>query len=227
MTAVQMMCASLGIVTGQGLAGIIRQRYSKWVLWGACTLLGAANTVNIGADRGGNGEGDRDGDRDQEHVSSYYAFARIFKWLTLDMFAYVFAAFLAKPDWMEVIRSTLIPYVERSGRYWATLVGILGTTISPYVFFWQASQEVEEERAQGDLTVEARRGATNSELRKSRNDTTTGMAFSNLIIYFIILTTAATLHAHGKTTITTAQDAAEALRPLAGAGERTGCLVWA
>ena len=97
-------------------------------------------------------------------------------------------------------------------------MGIFGTTISPYLFFWQASQEVEEEREQGELTLEARKGATAAELRKSRNDVVTGMFFSNLIMYFIILTTAATLHAHGKTTISTAQDAAEALRPLAGNG---------
>lgn len=133
-------------------------------------------------------------------------------------FSYVLAAFLAKPDWTAVIRSTFIPHVEWSGVYWATLVGIFGTTISPYLFFWQASQEVEEMREQGELTIAARKGATNAELRKSRNDVVTGMFFSNLIMYFIILTTAATLHAHGKTTISTAQDAAEALRPLAGNG---------
>jgi Mn2+/Fe2+ NRAMP family transporter len=150
--------------------------------------------------------------------SSYYTVARIFKWLTLVLFAYVLAAFFAKPDWTAVIRSTFIPHIEWSGKYWATLVGIFGTTISPYLFFWQASQEVEEEREQGELTLEARKGATNAELRKSRNDVITGMLFSNLIMYFIILTTAATLHAHGKTVITTAQDAADALRPLAGNG---------
>ncbi len=233
MTAVQMMCARLGMVTGRGLAGVIRSRYPRWVLWSACALLIAANTVNIGADLGGMG-------KVTEMVTgvssllwtpvyavtigsfmiwwSYYSIARIFKWLTLVLFAYVLAAFFAKPDWGMVIHSTFIPHVEWSGKYWATLVGIFGTTISPYLFFWQASQEVEEEREQGELTVEARQGATDSELRKSRNDTMVGMFFSNLIMYFIILTTAATLHAHGKTAIDTAQDAAEALRPLAGAG---------
>ena len=110
------------------------------------------------------------------------------------------------------------PHLEWTGLYWATLVGIFGTTISPYLFFWQASQEVEEEREHGELTLESRRGATDFELRKSRNDVVTGMFFSNLIMYFIILTTAATLHAHGKTTISTAQEAAGALRPLAGNG---------
>jgi NRAMP (natural resistance-associated macrophage protein)-like metal ion transporter len=233
MSAVQTMCARLGMVTGQGLAGVIRSRYSRWVLWSASALLVTANTVNIGADIGGMG-------KVTEMITgvkslywapvyaaaigsfliwwSYDAIARIFKWLTLVLFAYVLAAFFAKPDWVVVIHSTFVPHVEWSSRYWATLVGIFGTTISPYLFFWQASQEVEEERNQGELTLAARKGATAAELRKSRDDVITGMFFSNLIMYFIILTTAATLHAHGKTTITTAQDAAEALRPLAGKG---------
>ena len=135
--------------------------------------------------------------------------------MTLLLFSYVLAAFFAKPDWAAVLRSTFIPHIEWSGAYWATLVGLFGTTISPYLFFWQASQEVEEERAQGELTLESRKGATDLELRTSRNDVVTVMFFSNMIMYFIILTTAATLHAHGKTTITTAQDAAEAARSVA------------
>ena len=233
MTAVQLMCARLGMVTGEGLAGVIRQRYSKWVLWGACALLVIANTVNIGADLGGMG-------KVTEMVtginglywtplyaiviasfliwSSYDTVARIFKWITLVLFAYVVAAFLAKPDWAMVMRSTFIPHFEMSSTYWATLVGIFGTTISPYLFFWQASEEVEEERKEGLVTPKQRKGTTDAALKQSRNDVMTGMFFSNLIMYFIILTTAATLHAHGKTTIATAQDAAEALRPLAGAG---------
>jgi NRAMP (natural resistance-associated macrophage protein)-like metal ion transporter len=233
MTAVQMMCARLGMVTGQGLAGVIRARYSRWVLWGACALLVIANTVNIGADLGGMG-------KVTEMVtgisglywtpvyamviaafliwSSYGTVARIFKWLTLVLFAYVAAAFLAKPDWAAVMRSTFIPHIEVSSKYWATLVGIFGTTISPYLFFWQASEEVEEERKEGLVSLKQRQGATDAALKQSRNDVVTGMFFSNLIMYFIILTTAATLHAHGKTTIATAQDAAEALRPLAGNG---------
>jgi NRAMP (natural resistance-associated macrophage protein)-like metal ion transporter len=233
MTAVQMMCARLGMVTGQGLAGVIRARYSRWVLWGACALLVIANTVNIGADLGGMG-------KVTEMVtgisglywtpvyamviaafliwSSYGTVARIFKWLTLVLFAYVAAAFLAKPDWAAVMRSTFIPHIEVSSKYWATLVGIFGTTISPYLFFWQASEEVEEERKEGLVSLKQRQGATDAALKQSRNDVVTGMFFSNLIMYFIILTTAATLHAHGKTTIATAQDAAEALRPLTGNG---------
>jgi NRAMP (natural resistance-associated macrophage protein)-like metal ion transporter len=233
MTAVQIMCARLGMVTGEGLAGVIRRQYPRWVLWSACALLVIANTVNIGADLGGMGKvtemitGVRGIYWTPVYAliigsfliwSSYYTIARIFKWMTLVLFSYVLAAFFAKPDWAAVLRSTFIPHVEWSGKYWATLVGLFGTTISPYLFFWQASQEVEEERAQGELTVKSRRGATDLELRKSRNDVLTGMFFSNLIMYFIILTTAATLYAHGKTTISTAQDAAEALLPLAGKG---------
>jgi len=233
MTAVQMMCARLGLVTGEGLASVIRRQYSRWVLWTACALLVIANTVNIGADLGGMGKvtelvtGIRAAFWTPLYAviigsfliwSSYYTIARIFKWMTLILFSYVAAAFLAKPDWAAVVRSTFIPHVEWSGEYWATLVGIFGTTISPYLFFWQASQEVEEEREQGQLTLESRKGSTDLELRTSTNDVVTGMFFSNLIMYFIILTTAATLHAHGKTTISTAQDAADALRPLAGNG---------
>src|SRR6185312_7806611 len=129
---------------------------------------------------------------------SHYRFiARVFKWLTLALFAYVLAAFLAKPDWGQVLHATLVPQVEWSAAYWATLVGILGTTISPYLFFWQAAQEVEQEVALGRSTVNQREGASAKEIRLSRNDVLTGMFFSNLVMYFIILTSAATLHAHG------------------------------
>lgn len=233
MAAVQLMCARLGMVTGQGLAGVISSRYPRWILWGACVLLVAANTVNIGADLAGMAEV-TEMVTGLDHTywlpfyavliaslliwTSYYVIAKIFKWLTLILFAYVLASFLAKPDWGAVLRATFIPHFELTGKYWATLVGIFGTTISPYLFFWQASQEVEEEREEGRITIAERKGATNAELRKCRTDVISGMFFSNLIMYFIILTTAATLHAHGQTTIATAKDAAEALRPLAGAG---------
>ncbi len=233
MAGVQMMCARLGMVTGEGLAAVIRRQYPRWVLWSSCSILVVANTVNIGADLGGMA-------KVTEMMtgvpgvywtpvyavaigslliwSSYLAIVRVFKWLTLILLSYVLTAFFAKPDWTAVLYATFVPHVVWTGAYWATLVGILGTTISPYLFFWQASQEVEEERRHGSLTVASRRGATDRELRKSRTDVLTGMFFSNLIMYFIILTTAATLHAHGKTTIATASDAADALRPLAGDG---------
>jgi len=233
MAAVQMMCARLGMVTGLGLAGVIRVRYPRWILWSACALLLIANIFNIAADLGGMADvtGLLTGVRSLYWTpayalllvgllfwTSYRLIARIFKWLTLALFAYIAAAFLAHPDWPAVVRATLIPRVEWSGAYWATLVGILGTTISPYLFFWQAAEEVEEDIALGKATVKQREGATQRELRRSRNDVLIGMFFSNLVMYFIILTAAATLHAHGKTSISTARDAAEALRPLAGAG---------
>jgi NRAMP (natural resistance-associated macrophage protein)-like metal ion transporter len=233
MAAIQIMCARLGMVTGLGLAGVIRVRYPRWVLWGACGLLVVANIVNIAADLGGMADvtqlltGVRSFYWTPAYAlvlvwllfwTSYRTIARIFKWLTLVLFAYIAAAFLAHPDWPAVLQATLIPHVQWTAAYWATLVGILGTTISPYLFFWQAAQEVEEDIASGKSTVAQREGATYRELRRSRNDVITGMFFSNLVMYFIILTAAATLHAHGNTTISTAREAAEALRPLAGGG---------
>jgi Mn2+/Fe2+ NRAMP family transporter len=144
--------------------------------------------------------------------------ARIFKWLTLVLFAYIITAFLAHPDWKAVARATFVPHIEFSKQYMAVLVGILGTTISPYLFFWQAAQEVEEDRDHGKSTVAKRHGATNKELSSARRDVITGMLLSNIVMYFLILTTAATLNAHGLKDIETAKQAAEALRPLAGRG---------
>lgn len=233
MAAVQLMCARLGMVSGRGLASVIRRHYSRRVLWGACALLIVANVINIGADLGGMAEVSEMVTGVKAYVwtplyavfivsllfwSSYRRIASVFKWLTLVLFAYVLAAFLARPEWGAVLRATLVPHVEWSNGYLAVFVGILGTTISPYLFFWQAAQEVEEDRAAGRRTVRQRRGATDAELRRMRTDVLTGMFFSNLVMYFIILTTAATLHAHGETHIETARQAAEALRPLAGAG---------
>jgi NRAMP (natural resistance-associated macrophage protein)-like metal ion transporter len=231
MVSVQLMCARLGMVTGRGLAGVVRRRYSRRVLWAACALLAVANIFNIGADLGGMAEATQMVTGIDSRLlvplyailivsllfwSSYRRIARVFKWLTLVLFAYVGAGILARPDWHAVLVATAVPHVELTPGYIATFVGILGTTISPYLFFWQAAQEVEEERARGRLTVEDRAGATDEEIRRSNIDTSIGMFFSNFVMYFIILTTAATLHAHGVTQISTAQEAAEALKPLAG-----------
>jgi len=233
MTAVQIMCARLGMVTGRGLAGVLRREYPSWVLWSACALLIVANTFNIGADLGGMAEAMQMMTGVNRYIwtpifaaiitsllfwTHYHVIVRIFKWLTLVLFAYVITAFMVRPSWVTVLRATLVPHLEWSSQYLATFVGILGTTISPYLFFWQASEEVEEERKIGRATVAQRKGATKEELRKSRQDVFVGMFLSQLVMYFIILTTAATLHAHGQTQITTAQQAAEALRPLAGNG---------
>jgi NRAMP (natural resistance-associated macrophage protein)-like metal ion transporter len=230
MSAVQLMCARLGLVTGLGLAGVIRRRYSRWVLWGACALLVIANVINIAADLGGMAQATRLVTGAPVAImvpifglvlvallmwSSYRTIARVFKWLTLVLLAYVLTAFVAGVDWRLALLATIMPRMEWTRAFFSVLVAILGTTISPYLFFWQAAQEVEEERAMG-RNLAHRRGATAQELDACRTDVVTGMFASNAIMYFIILTTAATLHAHGKTNIATAQEAAEALRPLAG-----------
>ena len=232
MTAVQLMCARLGMVTGLGLAGIIRRRYSRWVLWFACALLAVANVINIAADLGGMAAATRMVTGAPAGFTvpvygativvllmwwSYRSIARVFKWLTLVLLAYVVTAFVADVDWRLAAYTTLVPHVELSRAFFSLMVAILGTTISPYLFFWQAAQEVEEERAMGrDLSH--RRGATPEELSTARTDVLTGMLASNAIMFFIILTTAATLHSRGQTSITTAEQAAEALRPVAGVG---------
>jgi len=232
MVSVQLMCARLGMVTGRGLAAAVRIHYPRWVLWGACSILFIANVINIGADLGGMAEATQLITGVHPLVwapvyailitvllfwASYKLIAKVFKWLTLVLFAYVFASFFAHVDWRQALAVSFVPRLEWSRGFCAVLVGILGTTISPYLFFWQAAEEVEEEHAKGQI-VTKRKGATQAELRDARADTTAGMFFSNIIMYFIILTTAATLHAHGHTNISTAREAAEALRPLAGNG---------
>jgi NRAMP (natural resistance-associated macrophage protein)-like metal ion transporter len=232
MVSVQLMCARLGVVTGRGLAAAVRIYYPRWVLWGACSILVVANVINIGADLGGMAEATQliTGIRSLIWIpvyaffiigllfwASYKVIAQVFKWLTLVLFAYVFASFYAHVDWRHALAVTFVPHLEWSRGFLAVLMGILGTTISPYLFFWQAAEEVEEAEANGRTRAE-RKGAMAGELRGARADTIAGMLFSNLIMYFIILTTAATLHAHGHTDITTARQAAEALRPLAGNG---------
>jgi Mn2+/Fe2+ NRAMP family transporter len=218
------------MVTGRGLSGVVRRRYSKWVLWGACALLIVANVANIAADLGGMADATRMVTGISALVwtpiytaiiigflfwSSYRQIARIFKWITLVLLAYVATAFFAHVDWRQALLATVHPQITWTRDYLAVLVGILGTTISPYLFYWQAAQEVEEESAQGK-TLGRRKGVTDDDLRRLRVDVTTGMFASNFVMFFIILTTAATLHTHGIMKIETAKQAAEALRPLAG-----------
>jgi NRAMP (natural resistance-associated macrophage protein)-like metal ion transporter len=232
MAAIQLMCARLGMVTGRGLAASVRMYYPRWVLWGACSILVVANIINIGADLVGMAEATQlvTGVRAPIWVpfyallilallvwASYQHIARIFKWLTLVLFAYVLASFFAHVDWKQALAVTLVPHLEWSRGFLAVLVAILGTTISPYLFFWQSAEEVEEVEAKDQLHSGKKR-TTSADLRAARADTIAGMFFSNFIMYFIILTTAATLHAHGHTDVTTARQAAEALRPLAGNG---------
>jgi NRAMP (natural resistance-associated macrophage protein)-like metal ion transporter len=231
MAAVQMMCARIGKVTGKGLAGNFKQRFPKWLLLAVAIALLIANTINIAADLAGMA----DAAAMLSGVGSYWfvvAFAlliswatvrlqyrqiaNVLKWLVLVLFAYPITAFVVGADWGQVLRDTLIPSIPRTRNGWATLVAILGTTISPYLFFWQASEEVEEEKSAGQSTLALRRGATPEELEMRNIDVGVGAFFSNMVMFFIILTTAITLHPHGITNIETSRQAAEALAPFAG-----------
>ncbi len=231
MGAVQMMCARIGMVTGRGLASGLRAKLPRGVLVFLVTGLLVANTVNVGADLSGMADaGEMLTGVDSHSLVVLFAvgigwatirlrystIARTLKWLAAALFAYVVTMVHVKPDWGAVIGDTFIPSWPSSRTEWATLVAILGTTISPYLFFWQSSQEVEEERARGRISLESRIGATRGELRRRRLDVAIGTFFSNFVMFAIIVTTAATLHQAGKTDITTSAQAAEALRPLAG-----------
>ena len=231
MAAIQLTCARIGLVSGRGLAGAMRHHYPRWFLYAACLLLLVANIFNIAADLAGMADAAEMLTGLTAGVwvpvfgavvivatvyTTYATFAAWLKWLTAVLFAYILSAILARPNWPAALRDTLLPRLPSDARALPTLVGILGTTISPYLFFWQASQEVEEERALGRRTVRERHGATDHELRDVRRDVVTGMVFSNVVMYFIMLSAAATLHRAGRVDIETSRQAAEALRPLAG-----------
>jgi NRAMP (natural resistance-associated macrophage protein)-like metal ion transporter len=231
MAGVQMMCARIGMVSGCGLTAAFKSKFPRPVLIVAITALLAANTINVGADLAGMA----DAAELLTHLSShiwvlvfalvisiatvrlrYYQIAKSLRWLALVLFAYVISAFVIHPDWKAALHDTFIPSMPRGKEGWETLVAILGTTISPYLFFWQATQEVEEEKASGRNTLKARRGATQTAILTRKFDVGMGTFFSNLVMYFIILTTAFTLNRHGLKNVETSKDAANALLPLAG-----------
>jgi NRAMP (natural resistance-associated macrophage protein)-like metal ion transporter len=231
MAAVQMMCARIGMVTGEGLAGALRKRFPKPLLIAAAVALLGANVINIAADLAGMADAAEMLTDINSHVLvvvfgigiavatvrlRYVRIAAVLKWLALVLGAYVITAFLVHPHWSQVLRDAVMPSLPKGPEAWATLVAILGTTISPYLFFWQASQEVEEEKAKGRRMVVRREGATDDEIVDRKLDVGVGTFFSNAAMFFIILTTALTLHTHGLTKIETSRQAAEALRPLAG-----------
>jgi NRAMP (natural resistance-associated macrophage protein)-like metal ion transporter len=231
MAAVENICSRLGLVSGTGLAGILKEHYPRWVLYPAVALVVVANVVNIGADLGAIADAAGIlvgtsvpwlvipialGLLAVQIFAGYKQIERFLKFLTVALLAYVIDVFLIHPPIGDTLRATIVPTISFEPTYIATLVAILGTTISPYLFFWQTSQEVEEKRAAGRKTRRARRGASRFELRIATIDVTTGMLVSNLIMYFIILATALTLNATGKTEIETGADAAQALRPVAG-----------
>jgi NRAMP (natural resistance-associated macrophage protein)-like metal ion transporter len=231
MAAVQMMCARIGMVTGEGLAGALRKRFPKPLLIAACVALLGANVINIAADLAGMADAAEMFTGVNSHVLvvvfgiaiaaatvrlRYVQIAAVLKWLALVLGAYVITAFLVHPHWGRILRDAVVPSLPKGREAWATLVAILGTTISPYLFFWQASQEVEEEKSKGRRMLVRREGATHGEIVDRKLDVGVGTFFSNAAMFFIILTTALTLHAHGLTHIETSRQAAEALRPLAG-----------
>ena len=231
MAVVQGMCARIAMVSGVGLAAMMRKLFPRWLAFSLAGLVIVANTFNIGADLAGMSA--------SAHMvaglpvllwviafsvvllltefyCSYELLTRVLKWLALALFAYVATAFLVRPDWLDILRHAVIPEFHKDGHWITTVVALLGTTISPYLFFWQSSLMVEEEKEKGRKTVAQRKGATHDEIADAHADVNTGMIYSNLVMFFIIATTAVTLGAHGKHDIATAQDAAEALRPLAG-----------
>lgn len=231
MIVVQHICAKIGMCSGRGLAGVLRRYYSKWLLYPTVIGLVIANTINAGADIAAISAAINIFVPIPISVmvipialaivalqvwGSYHLIVRVFKWLTLSLFAYVIAAFLAKPDWSAVFHATIVPQISFTSQYITTIVAILGTTISPYLFFWEASEEVEDEKSEGRIKLSQRKGATDTEIRKEKIDTIIGMLFCNVVFYFVILAAGATLHASGQTNIQSATEAAQALRPLAG-----------
>ena len=231
MTAVQFMCAKIGLVTGRGLAGVLREHYPRAVLYPAVIALVIANTLNAGADIGAIAAAINlllpippilfivpvsVGIVALQIFGTYHLIERVFKWLALALLAYIGAALLSRPDVGKVLTGTFVPTISLDPGYIGILVALLGTTISPYLFFWQASQEVEEQISIGRRHLRQREGASSSELRNALVDTIGGMVFSEVVAYFIILATGATLFVAGTTEIGSATEAAQALRPIAG-----------
>jgi NRAMP (natural resistance-associated macrophage protein)-like metal ion transporter len=231
MGVVQFMCARIGLVTGQGLGALFKRKFPRWLVIIFSLGLLAANSINIGADLSGMADAGQllTGLPSLPLVIlfglaisaatvllPYHRIANTLKWLALSLFAYIVAAFVSGARWTGVLHDTLIPSWPAGKDAWGMLVAILGTTISPYLFYWQASEETEEEKAHGRRTVASRRGATRDEIIDRKFDVALGTFFSNLVMYFIILTTALTLHRHGVTRIDTSKQAAEALAPIAG-----------
>jgi NRAMP (natural resistance-associated macrophage protein)-like metal ion transporter len=232
MCAIQEISARIGRVTGRGLAGNIRRHYAPWLLYPVVAVLIVANTLNLGADIGAMGEALKlllGGPAlayavgfavlclGLEIFLSYQRYARVLKWLTLVLFAYVLTAFWVKAPWPQVARGALLPSLRWGHDYLGTIIAILGTTISPYLFFWQASLETEDIRDHPDEhALVGQPAQARVQFGRIRFDTVVGMLLSNLVAFFIILAAGATLHVHGATNVQTASQAAEALRPFAG-----------
>ena len=232
MVAAQLVCARIGRVTGKGLAGNLREHYPRWALWPLVLLLLVANTINIGADLGAMGAaihlllpGAAAGYTVAfgllsvvlEVMVPYHRYVSVLKWLTLALLAYVATAFVVHVPWGRVLHDTFLPPLSLGRDYVTAIVAIFGTTISPYMFFWQASQEVEElDACAQDTALRDAPQQASAQLHRIGVDTYVGMGASNLVGFFIVLTTAATLHAHGVHDIQSAAQTAQALKPIAG-----------
>lgn len=233
MVAVQEMCARIGMVTGKGLAGVIKSNHSRTVLLATVTLLGIANIINIGADLGAMGQavsmispfsfgvglaGITIFTIITAIVIPYPTYAKILKYFAATVLSYVVAAFFVNQEWKSITLATLIPHMEWNKAFLLNVTAFLGTTISPYLFFWQADEEVEEEIVEGKINDfgNGRPKVTKTDLRQMRSDTIAGMVLSNIVAFFIIITASATLTENGNHSIGSAVELAESLRPLAG-----------
>ena len=232
MAVIQAVSARIGCVTGRGIAQNLRRHYSPWVLRGVVLLLLVANVINLGADLGAMGAALALLLGGPEHLytalfglvcillevlMSYARYAAVLKWTTLSLFAYVAVVFSARVPWGTAVYNTVVPHIVFDSPHAIAMVAVLGTTISPYLFFWQAGQEVEEQHRRHVKALCIAPRDAGAELSRIRTDTIVGMAISNLVALFIIIATAATLNASGVTDIQTSSQAAEALRPVAGA----------
>jgi Mn2+/Fe2+ NRAMP family transporter len=233
MIAVQETVARIGTVTQSGLAHVIRRRYGQGMLYPIVLLLVIANTVNIGADIGAMVASLRllvpvdfgigvvlltIAMTMLEVLVPYHRYSPILKWLTTALFAYIVTGFIIRPDWWAVLRGVAVPGIQFNGAFLAAMVAVMGTTITPYLFFWQTSEETEQTRDEGELG-DFRAAVLTQQISEMRKDTYTGMAVSNVVMLFIIVTTAFVLHDHGITNVDSAAKAAMALRPLAGSLE--------
>ena len=232
MIAVQEMVGRIGMVTGQGLTAVLRKNYPKIVLWMVVLLVFAANTINLGADLGAMADSTRLLLPDLpfpvlligftvlilvlEIFLTYRTYSEVLKWFALSLLSYAVTAFIVTADWGQVLGGAFIPSFSFDKGFITAIVALLGTTISPYLFIWQADEEIEEEIAAGRKTIAQRRGATKEEIAGMRRDTVIGMSFSQIITFFIIVTAAGTFFRHGLHDIQTTAQAASALEPLAG-----------
>ena len=235
MYVVTYLSAKIGQVYGKGLFACIRDQFPPWVLYPLVTLAFIGNIIEAAADLGGIGAalnlfvplpvpvivvGTAAIIYAIQYFGSYTLIRHVFRWLALVLFAYIAAAIMARPDPAEVLRATFVPRLRLDGEFLALVVACIGTSLSAYVYTWQSNQEVEEQIAIGRRRLWQRRGATRREMKKTSRDVLTGMIFSNVILYFIILATGTTLHPAGQTEIETAAQAASALEPLAGEGAK-------